>query len=426
MTEKPACDILAPSVPMALPPGTVLGGRYLLGEMLGEGGLSIVHAAFDRRLERNVAIKLLRGDRASAELLRRFVTEARTLARIQSRHVVGVLDLGVFTNEDRERVPYMVLELLEGSDLRAFSRELGTLPPSWVALAALQACEALAAAHAVGIVHRDVKPENIFVVGDGVNASLEIKVVDFGIAKTPRPQQRQPRVTLEGEQLGSPGYMAPEQLCDARDVDERTDIWSLGVVMYELLAGGPPFCGGTQREICASILTGNYLPLDAINPSLPEGYVTIVHRCIQADRQLRFDDVLGLARALAPYAGPEGRAHVAEIERGLTPAGDVHAAKPSERPDLAPYAETAHAPPPNEEDVVVPLTTRRRSLRRWTARALCLAALLPLTALAALAVGSRLEPTAAPSRHAVRALRGMADDLAGRVGRSLSRGAAPN
>jgi serine/threonine-protein kinase len=310
---------LAPALEAQIPgltTGSLLADRYRLGEALGEGGMCLVFAAVDERLERDVAVKVLRPERSSPELVRRFVIEARTLATLDSPHLVAVLDLGAVQAPDGSRLPYMVLERLSGSDLRRYSDEHAPLPVSFIVTAVLQAAEGVATAHAAGIVHRDLKPENLFVLSDAQEGQF-IKVLDFGIARLPRRRDGEAALTYEGEQMGSPGYTAPEQLCNARDVDERTDIWSLGVVLYELLGGAPPFTGESQREICAHILTGRVEPLGKRNPNLDSALVEIVHRCIDSDRRRRFTDVAELARALLPFAEPDGIDQVRRIERRL-------------------------------------------------------------------------------------------------------------
>jgi serine/threonine protein kinase len=309
---QPALEAQIPG----LTTGSLLAGRYRLGEALGEGGMCLVFAAVDERLERDVAVKILRPERSSPELVRRFVTEARTLATLDSPHLVAVLDLGAVQGPDGGRLPYMVLERLSGSDLRRFSDERAPLPVSFIVTAVLQATEGVATAHAAGIVHRDLKPENLFVLADAQEGQF-IKVLDFGIARLPRKRDGEASLTYEGEQMGSPGYTAPEQLCNARDVDERTDIWSLGVVLYELLGGAPPFTGESPREVCAHILTGRVEPLAKRNPSLDSRLVEIVHRALDSDRRRRFSDVAELARALLPFAEPDGIDQVRRIERRL-------------------------------------------------------------------------------------------------------------
>lgn len=346
--QQPALDAPAP----ALESGALLADRYRLGEVLGEGGMCLVFAAIDERLEREVALKVLRPERSSPELVRRFVIEARTLAALDSPHLVEVLDLGAVQMPNGTRLPFMVLERLSGSDLRRFADERGPLSVSFIVTAVLQACEGVAAAHAAGIVHRDLKPENLFVRDDPSEGEF-IKVLDFGIARLPTGRESSPALTFDGEQMGSPGYTAPEQLCNARDVDPRTDIWSLGVVLYELLGGAPPFEGDTQREICASILMGRIVPLSKRNPSLPPDLITAVHRCIDSERSRRYANVAELARAIHAYAGPDAIDYVQRIERrlGLPVTVDprtVDARDPVSRITPIPRERAALAFPANE------------------------------------------------------------------------------
>lgn len=467
---QPALEAPTPG----LEPGALLAGRYRLGEALGEGGMCNVFAAVDERLERDVALKVLRPERSSPELVRRFVSEARTLAALDSPHLVEVLDLGAVQMPDGTRLPFMVLERLSGSDLRRFADERAPLSVSFIVTAVLQACEGIASAHAAGIVHRDLKPENLFVLDDPTEGAF-VKVLDFGIARLPR-QRHTTSLTFEGEQMGSPGYTAPEQLCNARDVDPRTDIWSMGVVLYELLGGAPPFEGETQREICASILTGRIVPLSKRNRDLPRDLVTAVHRCLDSDRRRRFMNVAELARAVYPYAGPDGIDYLQRIERRLgfpvtldpesapepvsriTPIPRAPAPVPALRNEFAQAGPAVtsdgieipitvepitvegeliadeplrHEPYPHIEVGIADYDTTDafddyeaeapppRRGRRVLSRLLFVLLLLPLLALFAIAVASRFPQTAAWSERAVTALQESARDVAERARTAL-------
>jgi serine/threonine-protein kinase len=278
-------------------PDTIIGRRFRLGRTIGVGGMNAVFSARDQRLERDVAFKILSPALVgSREVVARFVNEARTLARLDSEHVVRVLDCGVTNEGDGPSLPYMVLELLHGDDLRT-ELERGPIPPeralSWI----LQACEGLAAAHAGGVIHRDLKPENLFLCArpDGTEV---VKLLDFGIARSMIVPSA---LTLSGEGVGSPGYMSPEQLRDASAADERSDIWSLGVVMYELLSGVPPFQAAKPFDLCAQILAGKYPRLQQFRPELPRGLVAAVHRCLAVDPADRYQNIFELAVALAPF-----------------------------------------------------------------------------------------------------------------------------
>jgi serine/threonine-protein kinase len=292
---------------------TLVARRFRIGPVIGTGGMGAVFRGRDERLGREVAFKILNPELAlSRQVVARFVNEARTLARLDCPHVVRVFDAGVTKEADGAPLPYMVLELLHGEDLRAecdrgpvedFSRAV-----HWV----LQACEGLAAAHAEGVVHRDLKPDNLFIALQPDGTEI-VKVIDFGIA---RSVTHPSALTAFGGSVGSPGYMSPEQLRDASAADERSDVWSLGVVLYELLAGVPPFDGQSMISLCTQILAGRAPRLGRHRPDLSRGLVQVVERCLQLDPQDRFQDVAELAEALAPYCPDSGDA-VGRIQRRL-------------------------------------------------------------------------------------------------------------
>jgi len=269
--------------------GTVIGGRFRIDDVLGAGGMGIVVSATHLELGHRVAIKLLREEMADKPtVVERFVREARAAVKLRTEHVCRVTDVGRLDTG----VPYIVMELLEGSDLaRVIAKQ--PLPVAIAVEYVMQACIALAEAHAAGIVHRDLKPANLFVTRRPGGGSL-IKVLDFGIAKA---------MTGAGAQLtrthGSPGYMSPEQLQSARDVDARTDIWALGITLYELLAARLPFFHANVTEMAVRIATGPPDPLD-VEPAL----LATVLRCLEKSPARRYRDVAALAADLAPFGGP--------------------------------------------------------------------------------------------------------------------------
>jgi serine/threonine protein kinase len=293
--------------------GTVIGGRYRLDAILGEGGMSMVYVAYDQRLQRNVAFKLLVPSLAySREVVTRFVNEARTLARLDSPHIVRVYDAGVTSDPERAPLPFMVLELLRGWELRTLLDQ-GVTDQARIVGWMLEACEGLAAAHAGGVIHRDLKPENLFLTAEA-DGGERLKILDFGIA---RSIEREAYLTLEGEGVGSPGYMSPEQLRDASNVDARSDIWALGVVMYELFSGTPPFHAKSSLELCAQVLNDPIEPLGVVRPDLPAELTASVDRCLQRDPAKRFSNVLELAQALAPFTRPSRLVVTERIRRRL-------------------------------------------------------------------------------------------------------------
>src|SRR5580700_3489838 len=269
----------------ALPsPGDVIAEKYRVERLLGRGGMGAVFAAQHLILNQRVALKLLLGELAdSQEASTRFVNEARAAAQIQGEHVARVLDIGQLPNG----TPFMVLEYLEGSDLAGILQQRGPLPVTEVADFALQALDALAQAHSAGIVHRDLKPANLFLTRRHDGTSL-VKVLDFGISKnTLQPTG----MTSTRAVMGSPEYMSPEQLRTPRGVDTRTDIWSLGVILYELLTGRMPFTGEAIGELFMQIMEGTPPPLRSHQPDVPAALEVVVMRCLSRDPAARFQTV---------------------------------------------------------------------------------------------------------------------------------------
>jgi serine/threonine-protein kinase len=294
--------------------GVVVDGRYRILRSLGHGGMSTVFVARDERLGREVAFKVLGPHLAhSRDVVQRFVNEARTLARLDSPHVVRVLDTGTTQTLHDLPLPYMVLELLHGEDLRAHGERPRVPSVTRAVSYMLQACEGLAAAHAAGVIHRDLKPENLFIERQSDGREL-VKLLDFGIARSPVSLDG---LTEAGTTVGSPRYMSPEQLSDASVADVRSDIWSLGVVLYELLAGVPPFRAQSTLELCSQILMRKPVRLDRANSGVPRGLAQVVHRCLELDPERRYADVAELARALAPFSGEDGLDTAQRIEYEL-------------------------------------------------------------------------------------------------------------
>jgi serine/threonine protein kinase len=285
---------------MSVVEGDVIAGKYVVQKLLGKGGMGAVVAAHHAQLDQRVAIKFLLPEALEVpEAVARFTREARAATKIQSEHVVRIIDVGSLESG----VPYMVMEYLSGRDLAALVREQGPLPVETVAEYLLQACEALAEAHAIGIIHRDLKPANLFLVSRMDGTPL-VKVLDFGISKLTSQSSSGPDLglTKTSASMGSPLYMSPEQMCSARDVDPRTDVWALGVVMYELLAGIPPFNGESLPELCAKVLQESEAPLRSVRPDLPPAAESIVARCLRKAPADRFANVAELAVALGELA----------------------------------------------------------------------------------------------------------------------------
>ncbi len=298
--------------------GEVVGGKFVIERVLGVGGMGVVVAAHHNHLDKTVAIKFLRRDAAKDELaVSRFLREARAVTVLQSEHVVRVMDAGRLD----DGLPYLVMEYLSGLDLDQMLAQRGQLPLEEAVEYLLQSMEAVADAHAAGIVHRDLKPSNLFVTMRADGSPL-VKVLDFGISKAfDSTGANQVSLTATSMTLGSPLYMSPEQVRSSKTVDARTDIWALGIIAYELLAGVQPFEAETVTGLCAKIVADEPPPLRSIRPDVPPGFEAVVLRCLEKNPAARYPSVVDLAAALRPFASPEGLASVARIARtgGLKP-----------------------------------------------------------------------------------------------------------
>lgn len=300
-------------------PGQILAGKYRIERVLGEGGMGVVVEAHDTSLERRVAIKFLLPEFVQhAEAKERFIREARAAAKIQSEHVARVIDVSTLETG----APYMVMEFLEGADLSKVIETSGPMSIEDATLYVIQACEALAEAHAYGIIHRDLKPANLF-LAQQAGGSRKIKVLDFGISKTlaAADAKASGSLTRTSSMMGSPLYMSPEQMKSARDVDSRTDIWALGVILYEALTANPPFLGGSIPEISAKILLEDPRPLAEVRPGVPPALSELTARALQKQPDKRFANVSEFAIALLPFAPSRARNNVERITRVLEAAG---------------------------------------------------------------------------------------------------------
>lgn len=280
-------------------PGDVVGGKYRVERGLGAGGMGVVVAATHVELGQPVALKFILPEHVSGKgAVERFMREARVAVRLKSEHVARVFDVG----RDAEDRPYMVLELLEGLDLARFNKQKGPLPVADAVEYVLQACEALVEAHAMGLVHRDLKPQNLFVTRR-LNGTPLVKVLDFGISKAIGPAaEGQMALTDSSAIIGSPLYMAPEQMRSSRSVDVRSDVWALGVILYELLGGQLPFDGETVTAVCIRVVNEEPERLLDLRPALDPALVDVVMRCLEKDPEDRWQNVAQLAAALEPYS----------------------------------------------------------------------------------------------------------------------------
>ncbi len=307
-------------------------GRYVVERTLGSGGMGLVVAARHEQLGELAAIKLLHPRASKVELSReRFVREARATARIKSEHVVRILDAGT---EESTGAPYIVMEYLVGEDLGRIVRRDGPLPVQLAADYFLQVCEAVAAAHAVGIIHRDLKPSNFFVTHRADGTPL-LKVLDFGISKAvaTEGEEADPKLTDTQAVFGSPTYMSPEQIRSAKNVDFRSDVWSLGVALFEVLTGRLPFFADNVAGLLASIVADTPIPSRRFRPDMPVELEALIVGCLEKELPRRVQSVIDVAARLRPFASAEGQVLAGRVERmrGSTP-GDVRASSPQVGP----------------------------------------------------------------------------------------------
>jgi serine/threonine protein kinase len=341
--------------------GPLLKNRYQLGRVLGRGGMCIVYQAWDTRLQRNVAVKRLEPPLSEDPRTRaRFDREGRALAQLSHPNLVTLIDRGSTDNED-----YLVFEYIEGRSLKELTRD-GPMGVAEAGQIAGQVAEGLGAAHLAGIVHRDVKPQNILIDRQG-----HAKVSDFGIATGPDWT----RVTRAGSIIGSARYMSPEQI-RSKPVDARSDIYSLGVVMYEMLVGHPPFDGINMPEIARQHLNNPPPPLTDVRQDLPTGLEKVVLRCLEKlpeDRFASMDELLGALVGLGLYA-PQRTAEVSPSHKRQHRRSDAEAEERGSRyspagasfdSDSGRGEATVESSPDRKRDRARVQARRRRTSRRW-------------------------------------------------------------
>ncbi|MDI1484322.1 serine/threonine-protein kinase [Polyangium sp. y55x31] len=331
----------------AVVPGTLLAQKYRVERVLGQGGMGYVVEARHVALDERVALKFLLPEYAQhPEASARFQREARAAVKIKSEHVARVLDVATLENG----APYMVMEFLDGRDLAHRIKD-GVLDVPDAIDYVLQACEAIAEAHSHGIVHRDLKPANLFLASRRDGSPL-VKLLDFGISK----MQAAPgdhALTRTSTAMGSALYMSPEQMQETRGVDHRTDIYSLGITLFELLAGTQPFYAETLHRLCAEVLTGTPRALREFRPDIPADLATRIERAYERDKNRRYQSIGEFAVALAPYAPPRSQSTLDRIARMAGLPTPIASGAPGTEPPRQPSQPTLPAITP----VDAPVTT---------------------------------------------------------------------
>lgn len=309
--------------------------------------MGVIWLANQLDLNRPVVVKVVREELVeNAEVVARTLLEARAAAQLRGEHVVRVLDLGQLESGS----PYIVMEYLEGNDLFAELSRRGALPVAEAVDLVLQACEGLAEAHVKGLVHRDLKPENLFLATQPDGART-LKLLDFGIAQPIRGSSLDlPRFASTQALIGSPEYMAPEQMRGVDTLDARADIWSLGVILYELLSARSPFRARSVSEICDAVTLRDPLPLGLDRSDLPDGLESVVLRCLEKSPERRYASVMELAYDLARYGGPDAADRAKRTLRTLgsirpKPLRPAPSVVVAHEPDGAPSAPSTQAGP---------------------------------------------------------------------------------
>jgi eukaryotic-like serine/threonine-protein kinase len=352
MTDAADSDAFADSLV-----GMQIGDRYVVSRILGKGGMGVVALASYAELEQQVAIKLMFPQHAANTTLNaRFLREAKLAAKVRSPHLVRVSDVGKLPTG----VPYFVMELLSGHDLGVELENRGPMAISDAVDFLLQAMTGIAELHAQGIVHRDLKPSNLFLTEAG--GLQTVKVVDFGISKESVVGSSSSLTATENV-LGTPTYMSPEQIKNAKEVDVRADVWGLGIILYQLLTDEVPFEAESDSigELFGMILFSPPVPPRTRRPDLPEELEAVILRCLRRERDERYATVAELAEALRPFAPAQATPRIAAIQRILS-------AEPGPRPSekRIATADVATAAEPKNgaglpSNVVVPSSSGRLS-----------------------------------------------------------------